>query len=82
LGQKTPRPLGNFSVGIAQDQQSRIANCKDEQFKLPLRQKRHGLADVLLKHAVAVRMAQFAQCLRFDLADAFAGDVEQLANFF
>src|SRR5260221_519988 len=27
-------------------------------------------------------MAQLAQCLRFDLADALAGDVELLADFF
>ena len=28
------------------------------------------------------RMAQLAQCFRFDLADALAGDSERLADFF
>ena len=27
-------------------------------------------------------MAQFSECLGFDLSDAFAGDVELLADFF
>src|SRR5688572_5927220 len=32
--------------------------------------------------AAAARMTQFAQGLRFDLADTFAGDREVLADFF
>lgn len=41
-----------------------------------------GLLDVFAQALVAVGVPQFAQSLGFDLADAFAGDAELLADLF
>lgn len=40
------------------------------------------LTNVFLKNAVAIWMAQLAQCLSLYLTNSLTGDVENLANFF
>ena len=48
----------------------------------PLRVYMGGLAQIIAQVAAAGGMAQFAQGLGFDLADALAGDLEILADLF
>ncbi len=47
-----------------------------------VRQLQNYLADVFLKNAIAIGMAQFAEGFGFDLPNPFAGDVEDLTDFF
>src|SRR5579862_5996689 len=58
---------------------SAAASCA---FVLPLHLHLFHAIDERLELAAARRMTQLAQCLGFDLPDAFAGDLEALSYFF